>query len=53
MWDFTLFSSVVKCIGRSTMSNKFASATAAIITTRNNVWLGLVALRRLFEFGFN
>ena len=35
------------------MSNKFASATAAIITMRNNVWLGLVALRRLFEFGFN
>ena len=35
------------------MSNKFSSATAAIITRRNNVWLGLVALQRLFEFGFN
>ena len=35
------------------MSNNFTSATAAIITKRNNVWLGLVALRRLFEFGLN
>ena len=35
------------------MSDKFASVTAAIIAMRNNVRLGLVALRRLFEFGFN
>ena len=35
------------------MSDKFASAIGAIITTRNSVWLGLVALKRLFEFGFN
>ena len=34
------------------MSDKLASATVAIITMRNSVWLGLVALRRLFEFGF-
>ena len=34
------------------MSDEFASAIAAIITTGNCVWLGLVTLRRMFEFGF-
>ena len=31
------------------MSNKFTSAIGTIITTRNNVWLDLVNLRRLLS----